>query len=667
MSATEPTTPRRHVLLIGIDGYAGPSALRGCVNDIDAIESILLDRLAVPAGAIAKLAAPYRAPGRAPRIPERAPTSANIRAALEALAGDAVQPGDRVLIYYAGHGTQVLPRNARTVREALVPVDVHAGGALLYDCELNALLHRISRRTSDVTVVLDCCCSAGATRSALAATEGSVRFYRLDESPPPPAPDLSARGAPEPPAGLVPPLDPGDPGHVVIAACQSDQVANEACDERGRRHGAFTAALLDLLAACPDGDLGALRWADLWHALRQRISARFPAQSPWLVGRAERRVFGGAFELQDPGLTVVRMDAKYRIEAGTMAGLTAGARVAVYGPAPRLFPPLGSPEDRAARIGVLQVEEATPFSCTAVPVVGGELALGGCARGVLIAPGESDALVVRLDPHDASLARWLEGEGPLRVAPAPDPAGGAPPAEVLVERAPDGRTIVTDDLVYPAAGGEREPLLFSVAGDDRGALLRGLLHYARYNIALRLSRRCRDLPGALRVRVLDCRGLPALGAMDLQDPPLPEVKPDPEGRYRYLVHHGQPVCVVVENRCSTRLYANLLNCAASGRVELLGTSQHEVPPGRRQTFWLRGQLGRPFHSRLAEGRRVGVDRLIAVATTEPDVDLAFLRLDTSFDDALRTSFRDMGPDEHEPREMWTATLVAMKLSRDAAP
>ncbi|WP_437985162.1 caspase family protein [Sorangium sp. So ce117] len=662
MPATEPTPPRRHVLLIGIDAYPGPSALRGCVNDIDAIEAILLERLAVPPSAITKLAAPCCASGRTSRLPEQAPTSANLRAAFEALAGEAVQPGDRVLIYYAGHGTQVLPRNARTVREALVPVDIHAGGALLYDYELNALLHRISRRTGDVTVVLDCCCSAGVTRSASGTAERAVRFYPLDNPTPPPLLDLPGRRVAEPPAGLVPALDAGDPGHVVIAACQSDQVANEGSDERGVQHGAFTAALLRLLAACHDSQLDALRWAELWHALRQRISHGFPGQSPWLVGRAERRVFGGAFDLQDPGVAVSRIDAKYRLEAGTMVGFTRGARVAVYGRTPSIFPPLGSSEDLGARLGVLDVEEATPWSCTAVPVGAGDLLLVDGARGRLIAPGKGDALVVQLEPYDAHLAHWLEREGPLRVVRAPASAGEASLAEVFVE-ASRGRYIVSDALVYPAAGGEGAPLLFSVPGHDRSTLVRGLLHYAQYNLALRLSRRCRDLPGALRVRVLDCRDPSALGAADLQDPPLPEVRPDPERRYRYAVEHDQPVCVVVENRSSTRLYANLLNCAASGRVEILGTSQHELAPGRCQTFWLRGQLGQAFRCRLPEGRQIGVDRLVAIATTRPDADLSFLRLDRSFEDAVCTNTRDMGSDDHEPREMWTATLVAMKLVR----
>lgn len=52
-----------HVLLIGIDAYpttSGYDALAGCVNDIDAIQRILIDRLGVAPENIVRLASPRR-------------------------------------------------------------------------------------------------------------------------------------------------------------------------------------------------------------------------------------------------------------------------------------------------------------------------------------------------------------------------------------------------------------------------------------------------------------------------------------------------------------------------------------------------------------------------------------------------------------------------------
>ena len=49
---------RHHVLLIGIDAYDGGGMLTGCVNDIDAVQRLLLDRVGVPPAHIRRLAAP---------------------------------------------------------------------------------------------------------------------------------------------------------------------------------------------------------------------------------------------------------------------------------------------------------------------------------------------------------------------------------------------------------------------------------------------------------------------------------------------------------------------------------------------------------------------------------------------------------------------------------
>jgi hypothetical protein len=543
-------------------------------------------------------------------------------------------------------------------------MDLHSGGALLYDYELNDVLQRIAKRTADLTLVLDCCCSAGATRSGLEPPGSAVRFCRVDASLSPPAAHSLDRSAGEPPAGLFSSVDPSDPGFVVAAACQASERAHEGLAGDGLHRGAFTEALLERLAAEPPEKLAALRWGDLWLALRQHVSSRYPGQHPWLIGRPERRLFGGAWSRQDLGYPIAREGDKYRIYAGTMVGLGPGAQVAVYGPAPDLLPPLGSREDLAVRLGVLDVEAATPAACTAAPT-GGEFALVEGARGRLIAPGRPEALVVALDPYDAELAGWLESEGPFRIERRREPGEEASPAEAFVTSTPDGRRWI-GDAIYGAGTSERdgEPPLVWIDEGDREALLRGLSHYARYNLALRLASRCLDLPGALHVRVLDCRDLTGLSAPKLQDPPLPEVAPDPEHRYRYLVEHGQPVCVVVENRSKTPLYANLINCATSGRVEILGPTQLEIPPFRQQTFWLRGLLGRAFPCCLPKGRASGVERLIAVATTVPDVDLSFLRQPASFEEALGSTPKTEALDEPpEPPELATATLVTMKLVR----
>ncbi|MDI1479273.1 caspase family protein [Polyangium sp. y55x31] len=654
--------PRFHVLLVGIDAYSRVDPLYGCANDVDALEALLLDRLSVPPDAITKLVAAHPGSSRRPRLPEREPTSENLRAALEALAGEAVRRGDRVFIHYSGHGTQVLPRGTRTAREALVPVDALAGGELLFDHWLNDVLRRIAARTDDLTVILDCCCSAGATRSALRSRESAVRFCSIEE--PPMLPSVATRSGGEADAGLFSSLDPSDPGFLVVASAQSGEAACEGKSAGGVRHGAFTAGLLDLMAAEPDERLRALRWVDLWQELRARITAAFPGQHPCLLGRSERRLFGGPFRRQDPGHVITQEGERYRIHAGTLVGLGVGAKVAVYGPTPEFFPPLHSPEDLAARRGLLRIESATVSSALASPV-GSAFVLGEAARGRLVAPGKGDALVVGLDPFDADLSRWLELEAPFSVVPVS--AHGGREVEAVVGRAPDGRFWVGDDVHGFGAGafGDQAPLAWGPAG-DHAALARALLHYARYNLPLRLARRCRDWPGVLRVRVLDARDVGRLDPEELADPPLPEAEPAPGGRYRHRLIDGQPVCFSVENRSREPIYAHVLNCSSSGKVEILGTTQLEIAPWRRQTFWLRGHLGRPFPCRVSAGRESNVERLIVVGTASPEVDLGSLRVKESFAEAIRTTCREMMPDEDELAERWTATLVTVEIVRGIA-
>src|SRR4051794_24761985 len=98
-------SPNYRAVLIGIDNYSH-KPLRGCVNDIDQIESILRDRLKVPSERITRFAAP-----RPDAVPPTHPASLNptcdeIRKFLDRLAGE-VSPEDLVFLYYSGHGSQV--------------------------------------------------------------------------------------------------------------------------------------------------------------------------------------------------------------------------------------------------------------------------------------------------------------------------------------------------------------------------------------------------------------------------------------------------------------------------------------------------------------------------------------------------------------------------------
>jgi len=648
---------RHHVLLIGIDAYPKGKVLHGCVNDVDALEAIFLDRLAVPSAAIKKLVAPHAGANRPSRVSEDKPTTTNIRRALEDLTTNEVRPGDRVFIHYSGHGTQTFSSVSRAAQEALVPVDGLSGGELLFDHELNGILRRIAERTEDLTVMLDCCCSAGATRSALAPQSSAIRFCHVDDAVTSTR-TMSTRTTSTRSAGyhsgLLSNIDPSDPGFLVAASAQSGEWANESNDAHGVRHGAFTAAFLDLLKSIPPDQLEALRWADIWLRLRSRVTTSFAGQHPCLLGRNERRIFGGPFRRQDAGIPITAENGAYHLHAGTLVGLGVGATVGVYGDDPPFFPTLHSLDDKKAQRGLLRVTSATLSSAHAV-AIGNPPHLEAGSRGRLILPGAADKLIVALEPFDHQLAKYLEGEGGIRVVSRSEP--GELEVEALIHWSPSGSWWLGDDIFGIDAPLVRGQTL------DRLDILDALRHYARYHLPLRLVRRNRQDVDWLRLRVLDAESVKMLDPDELHDPALPEAEPDPERRFRYELVHRQPICFSVENRSPYPLSTNVLNCSASGRVEILGPTQLQIAPNRKQTFWLRGELGKPFPCSVSAGRDFNIERVVAVGTSSPNVDLSYLRVKESFAESMGARSRNARSDKADPSEFWTATSIAVKIVR----
>jgi hypothetical protein len=608
-----------HVLLIGIDAYDGGGSLRGCVNDVDAIQGILLDRLGVPAERVTRLVSPRFGAEHDTRIEGPLPTLAAITAELHRLAGDEVAPSDRVFIYYSGHGTQLVLEDAegrRFPREALLPKDKVQGpeARFLPDWELNAAMAGIGARCLSATVVLDCCSSAGATRS-LSFNTGTLRFWpttgiqRLPRAGTEVA--ETTRGVAD---GLLARVD----NCQIVAACQADEKAKEA-DLDGRTMGHLSRSLWERLLAVGADDLSRLRWGEIWRSVEAAVLDRNPQQRPWLSAGFGRAVFGGdPDDRGDVGFAIRRHGDRYALNAGTLAGVTENARIAVYGPNPATFPPLDSAADQAARVGELRIESATRAGSTGTPLA--PLTLPEAARGRLVAPGADAQLVVALQPHVDEVA------DPLSESPFIRLTGEVRHADLELHRRGEG-WFLADDLYGPDPGGPR----LARVPHGRPDILRSVVeHYYRYRAPLRLAHTCRDLPTLLRLSLLNCNHF-RLTAADAQTAALPEVTGTDHARYEVTV--GDWICIAVHNHSDHNLYVTLVDAAASGRVVLLGTGQ--IPAGGRERFWAGNVLGSPFAASLPDDQPVGVDRLVAIGTTVPGVDLSHLRLDTGFAELVR--------------------------------
>ncbi|MBN1140000.1 MAG: caspase family protein [Anaerolineae bacterium] len=670
-----------HVLLVGIDRYPPRyRSLRGCVNDIDAIEQLLFEPpgIGIPAEQIrvTRLAAPRAGQTSMSRFEDQTlpPTRANLVQALQDLAGPAVKPADRVLIYYAGHGDERLWTDSPVWHEALVP---HNGQEIeyLFDVEINALVNAIAARTDDLTIVLDCCHSAGATRDLGGAeAQGQVRSLGGDPAPVAP-PDLARLGpgdAAQDRGVSSHLLQSPDPSYLVVVACQSDEKAGEGAYPYGQpSHGVFTHSLLSVLGERDADERAALRWADIWPALLARATKRSAlvrqrAQHPWVIGRSERKVFGGPWEKMDAGYRVTQWrDGGYDIGAGQLMGVTEGAEIAVYGPEPRLLPKIGSQADRP--VGRLKVRQAGPSSAVAAPL-GEPFEVPDGARGRLAKPGQSQRLRVSLEPADAEFQVQLEASPLLEVVSSEDPH-----AEVEVVAQLGGRWII---------GNDTEPVLAVVPPGEVQALRAGLEHYYRYNTVLRMAHNCSDpqMANSLSVQVLDCNDKPALLAMspgELADPALPEAPRDHDRIY--TLQSGFEFCVRVTNSSRYHLNVFLLNSTAGGIVEYL--SDALLRDGAAHVMWLDNKFRATFQA-SPESLPAGdydvqlpthaTDRMIAIGTTRHDVDLRFLTLDKGVQEVVDENlamardarrFRRTKKADAAPSELWTATVAHIRIAR----
>ncbi len=666
-----------HVLLIGIDAYEH-KPLKGCVNDIDSVQRLLLERAKIPADRITRLVSPHSDYVSPMTVEARAATLENIVAALARLGSDDVAATDRVFIYYAGHGTRLEVDDGGTAafrgtfsrfREALVPVDGSLiGPTVLFDHELNELLANITKRTRAVTVVLDCCHSSGATRS-LEPSGGNTRFIDLSEDGGVPGPVtisddraqlVSAAVRSQAPTAV----DSADSAHVedcqIVAACLNHELAKETpkkLAEGEQRGGLLTRSLIAALTEIPDDELTTATWGRFWNQVRAKVETdpETPEQHSWISGGLAREWLAGLPNDGDVGLGIERTQGQaneYLINAGTIAGVTTGARIAVYGLEPFKFPTLGTADDEAARVGsLLEVTEASPASAKAV-AMGEPFDLPVGARGRLVQAGEAERLRCAVVPDDPAIVAALRESDLLEVTTNER-------ATARLERQEDGTWVLTDD-VHGARPGD--PVLARFRPDEIvGEARRVVEHYLRYAGPIRMAQRCGDLPNALEITLLDCpKEKQSDGKIpDSEIANLPELTRESDGSY--ALREGQDYCIRIRNTSREQLLVHLFNSDASGKVGLLG--QQEIDGNVEQHFWLDSETGVPLYNEVPVGDQC-IDRFVAIGTTDEKADLKYLVETGEFRGGTTRAVggrRQPAP----PAEQWTAVSLILRTSASA--
>lgn len=351
-------------------------------------------------------------------------STAGILAAYEQLIADTGE-GDAALIHYSGHGSRVRdPAPGRAAGSAgwwqvIVPSDVAESTPgdvrLILAEELQLLQLRLTARTENVTVVLDCCHSARMSRDASALP----RALELA----PDLPTLRARRA----AALADPLagtatGDANPHAVRIVGCGPEQSAFEmpAPQFGGRSHGLLTAALATVLAG-PAADT--CTWSDVMDVVRRQVLDVQPAQRPAIEGSDDRllfsvetrsrtgvrpvRIIGGRAVLEDAALFGVAVGDSYElVEPGASAPVDTARVSDVVG--------------GLAVLRTLAVPVAgLPPNCAARPL---RVSLG--ARRVVVEPADA--------PGRAEVVAAIDRSPYARVAdPAADATATTPPVATV--------------------------------------------------------------------------------------------------------------------------------------------------------------------------------------------------------------------------------------------
>jgi hypothetical protein len=625
-SNADPTGVRWHVLLVGIDrhephpGAATPSPLSGCVHDVDAVQDVLTRRLGVPPAAITRLVAPL--PGARPPTEAAGPlpTRANLVGALESLGGEAVLPGDRVYVWYAGHGArgEVVATNGTFSREALVPCDAAAAG-LVYDWEFNALLARVAMRTTDVTVVLDSCHSAGTYRSSVRPADKryvDVPPLRIDR----PFVIGGDRGDQR---GLGPAGSGVLTDVVVVAACGDDEAAREV-GAGGDRHGALTLGVLQVVGETPADALRGLTWGAIWRRLCDAVHA-MSAQTPHRSGRPERLVFGGLSPRRTPAITAaVDADGAATLEGGWLCDVDVGAEVALYGELPAALPTPNTRQDDRVRLARVRVLEADPWRARGV-VVDGSVTGARELRARLSRPGRRAPVTVWIDSRRNTFDDDRDPARRSRFYEFVEDRGAAD-VWLLLDEARRSFTLRDED--FGGAGGAHDRPDYPIEGgipNDYEFVHALLQHYTAYAAPLRLARRIAEASsdGAMWLKA-ELHAVPASAAAGSLQSGDGLVRCAPHPRYDAELGERQRFVVAVRNDAPRALQVWLVQCGPDGRVALLGDAW--VEPARHHLFWRGATLGTPFDA----FQPPGLHRLVVIGAQERGSDLSWLEVERPF-------------------------------------
>lgn len=559
-SARTGTEGTKRALLIGINEYkaASVSDLGGCVNDVELMKSLLVGKFDFPAENVLVLR----------------DAQATRNAILDAIQKHLIEPAgpnDVLLLHYSGHGSQMTDVSGDeldTFDETIVPHDSRQGGVFdISDDELNGLVSQAVKKTPNVVVILDSCHSGSGVRAALT---GNVIRQIPPDTREPPTPATFAIGT----RGLT----GGRSGfelegsrYVLISGSRDDELSNEGSFE-DRRHGTLTYFLTRALLALSAGST----YRDVMDAVKADVSLLYSSQHPQMEGwGADNVVFGTTQADTRPFVLVEPTEARtVSVAAGEIFGLQVGAKLLVYPPGTKSFPP-------NAATGQVRITEVQAFESKGEIVGASTIAAHSRAvlneiRGRDFVAGVSFEGSIQADLLQA-VKDGLKGYDSVR------PEEKKEKAVLRVLGANRQVTLEGRDL----------DVLFSVPEAQANAaeeLLKRIAHWARWYSLLELANPSPTVSVDLR-----------LSRTNSPNEPLAEAVPE-----------GADVMISVTNQSAGDLYITLLDLASEGSVTPLyplAGMPDRLPPGKK--------LVQKVKTSVPAGSPKAVDVVKVIATAQP--------------------------------------------------
>lgn len=557
-----------YALLVGIDRYPRPiPPLRGCVNDIQVIETLLRERVVGGEFALAPLVLTDEAATRQALID-------GFRQHLSKAGRD-----DIALFYYSGHGSQEQsPSEFWEIEpdhldETLVCYDSRQPGRYdLADKELSKLIAEVAANEPQIVIVLDCCHSGSGTRAAEA---GSVRRAPVDLRPRPldsflvsPAEAL-AFGTRSPAESATDWLALPRGRHIVMAACRDEEEAKEY-QGGGRQRGAFSYFLTQTL----ERSGGGVSYRDLFKRAQSQVHGAVLRQSPQIEASDVRDLnlpfLGGAVTPRVATFTLsYNASHGWTIDGGAVHGIA--QPVTIQGRTETttlaLFPITADRlDDLRASVGRAEVIEVLPqLSKVAVTLTDSTPPDQQQTYKAIVTSIPLPPLTVRFEGDESAV-------GAAREALAASGPGQTPSMYVREASADEPfklRLIAQPDGYRIARALEDRPLVADIEDSGSGAAQQAigrLEHIARWQTIAELANPAsRIAPGAVQIEILRVSGPPV--TRDPSSAPVAALATTSDLRleYEYRAEKWQEpqIKIKLTNTSDEPLYCALLDLSES--------------------------------------------------------------------------------------------------------